>query len=134
MSDVPEESMKLNVDLYAFWTSSNLQEKKETQYIKMDKSNVVLDAFKLDEEDMKNIIMRVHENVGTECRNRVEFSFPIGKPQLVNILEEPIGDWEVVGKDSAPETPALLRSDSGQVYHLIKPFQIFTMKVAPIYK
>ncbi len=93
----------------------------------------MLDAFKLDEDSLKSVVIRMHENIGTESRNKIEFAFPITKPEQVNILEEPIGDWELVSKDSVPDAPTILKSDQKQVYHSIKPFQILTLKMDPVY-
>lgn len=133
-SDVPEEAHKLNTSMYRTWASTTLADKKEIQYVKFDKSSIILDAFKLDEESGKSLIMRMHENVGSECKNKLEFCFDIKNPSKVNILEEPMDEWEVVGKEEDEGVKTIFKSDNRQVFHQLKPFQIFTMKLDPVFK
>lgn len=130
-SDVAEEAYKLNVPLYEKWYSSSIKEKKELQYVKIDKSNVILDALKLDEEEKKHVIMRVHENIGAESRNKVEFSFDLKETTKVNILEEVTDDWEIVGEEGYKN---VLKTDSKQIFQQLKPYQILTLKIEPNYK
>jgi len=108
-----------------------LKAKKEIQYVRFDKSSLILDAFKFDENDTKSIIMRMHENIGSECKNKLDFEFDIKNPIKVNILEEPMDEWEIIGEETMK---TIFKSDTRQVFHQLKPFQIFTMKVDPVYK
>ncbi len=132
-SDVAEESLKLNVGLYKLWTATSLKEKKELQYAKFDKPSVIVDAFKLDEVERKSLVVRMHENIGSECRNKVEFCFDVKNPATVNLLEEPTDEWEVVDKEGE-QPKSIFKSDARQVFHRLKPFQILTMKMDPAYK
>jgi len=128
-SEVGEESLKLNTNLYRVWASTTLKERKGVQYVKCDKPNVVIDAFKLDEDELKSVIVRMHENLGGECKNRLEFPFDIKKPATVNILEEPMDEWEIVGKEPELSTKSIMKADNRQVFHTMKPYQISTFKL-----
>ncbi len=129
-----EESLKLNVGLYKLWVPTKLTEKKELQYAHFDKSSAIVDAFKLDEDRRGDLIIRLHENQGAECRNRVEFCFDVKKAEKVNILEEPMDEWEVVNGDGETVGKSIFKTDSRQVFHQLKPFQILTLKIEPVYK
>ena len=130
-SDVAEEALKLNSPLYRLWLPTKLEDKDEIQYVKCDKSSIVLDAFKFSEEDGKSIILRMHENLGAECKNKIEFSFEVANATKVNILEEPMDEWEIIGKEPDEPLKTIFKTDPKQVFHQLKPFQIFTLKVNP---
>ncbi len=150
-SKVPEEAFRLNVPTYQRWASTALSKREEFQYIKLDKPNVVLDALKLDEETKKNVIMRVHENLGTSTNCCTKCCFELLDPHEVNILEErPAGEerklgtrttlegeeeeeYEIVGKEDTvvvvPSTGAVKNADKTQVFLALKPFEIVTLKL-----
>ncbi len=121
-SDAPQESMRLNNELYQVWCNSAIKEMRQTQYVTLDKPDVWLDALKLAEDDKKTVIMRVHEGTGTACCNRIGLGFEVRNPEVVNLLEEKMEDSE-----------AIIKSDGKQLFHRVKPFQIQTFKFSPTY-
>lgn len=130
-SDVGKEALELNIKVHKQWLSTNLAEAQHFQFVEAMKPNVVLDAFKLDEEERKHVVVRVHEDVGAECYNRIGFGFEVKGTAEVNILEEPaVHEWELVGE--APEnSKSILKTTKNEIYHKMRPFQILTFKVSP---
>ena len=102
--------------------------------MKIDKKNVVLDAVKLDEKVNKFLVVRVHENLGTQTNCRMEFGFEITDTKEVNILEEPKDDYVLLDKKGKEvgndQDKAAIRSlDRTQVSMNLQPFKIATMRV-----
>ncbi len=126
------EAMKLNVPLYNSSIISALSTRVEKKYVILDKPNVFLDALKLDEDGQKNLILRVHENQGYECSDKCMFVFGIGKVIKVNILEDPMDDWEIIGEDGKVMEKDIIVADPMQVIFKVKPYQVFTMKIGGV--
>jgi len=134
-SDVTEESFKLNVGMYEVWKQSTVDVRKEVKYIEIERSSVILDAFKLDEENKNTIIFRVHENYGSLTNCSVKFGFDIDLPVPVNLLEEKAISYELIESNGKivkeGEGSELISSDVNEAYLRLKPFEIVTVKFGP---
>ncbi|BDO41129.1 glycoside hydrolase family 38 C-terminal domain-containing protein [Cellulomonas sp. NTE-D12] len=87
-----------------------------------DNPCVVVSAVKLADDGGPDVIVRVHEALGTRARARLQVCFPFRAATVTDLLEEPMPDH--------PEAAALaaLAAGTGEVPLTLRPFEIRTLR------
>jgi alpha-mannosidase len=83
---------------------------------------VVISAVKLADDGSGDVVVRLYEALGSRARARLQVGFSVGSVTVTDLLERPIED----GQD------APLTVEDGGVELRLRPFQILTLRLAPL--
>lgn len=86
-------------------------------YMFVESSFVIIEMVKK-AENGSEIIVRLYESVGEQCKTGLQLNFPVTKALLVNLMEDEIGELSV---------------DEGRVELDFTPFEILTLRLSVVW-
>jgi len=86
--------------------------------VSVDDDGTIVESVKLADDRSGAVIVRIYEGIGRHTTARVRIAFPFGRAQLVDLLERPMAETE------------LLRATDNEITLRLRPFQIVTLRLS----
>ena len=124
LKDVQNESFIINspLKLYSLDSNTEIEQNKEFSFIKIDQSNVVLDALKVGEHGQGEYIIRVHESLGLTTFANINVNFW----KLETVIETNTLEEKRDGDCFNDKNESLISFNESNIFIKLRPFKILT--------